>query len=148
MNSQPASEPPDHSPHPPHTSHPPTGNGHRPLIGRPQLGTSPSAEAVTIGGLSAHLDRAQRRITLCGELDAGAAPAVVDALAMLPDTGQSDITIDLAGVSFIDAAGVSCLADCAKHRADRGAKVNLVGASARLRRVFDLVQLDALLQES
>ena len=67
---------------------------------------------------------------------------------MAPETEPADITVDLTGVCFIDAAGLGSLVGLANHLAARGAKLSVVGASPRLRRVFDIVQLGGLLQAS
>jgi anti-anti-sigma factor len=71
---------------------------------------------------------------------------LADALAMVPDNEPGDITIDLAGVSFIDAGALGCLAGFANKLEAHGARLSVVGASAWLRRAFDIVQLGGLLE--
>jgi anti-anti-sigma factor len=81
-----------------------------------------------------------------GEFDAAAVPTLTEVMTLAPDTEPGDITIDLTGVSFIDAAALGYLVGFANHLAARGAKLSVVSASPRLRRVFDIVQLGGLLQ--
>jgi anti-anti-sigma regulatory factor len=90
--------------------------------------------------LSAQLDRSERRITACGEIDFAAVPVLADAMHQLIDLDPGDSTIDLAGVSFIAAAGLGCLVGFAKsareqRRADhRGRRVRSAAARVRHRR--------------
>lgn len=125
----------------------PVRDGHRPLnsVGLPV----PEArrQASTCAHISVQLE-AGRRIAVRGELDIAAVAVLADLMATLVTVGPGDTTIDLAGVTFIDAAGLGYLVRLANQLADRGAKLAVVGASPRLRRVFDLVQLGGLLAAS
>jgi anti-sigma B factor antagonist len=71
------------------------------------------------------------RVVATGEIDSSSAPEfrrTVDAL--LDDSGVSEIVIDLAGVTFLDSAGLCVLA--AAHRRTKGGSVQLrILASSR-----------------
>ena len=125
--------------------HPP--NGRRPPTAR-SLSATETGNAAVSDELSVHLDRSERRITVCGEIDFAAVPELADAIHQLIDLDPGDSTIDLAGVTFIDAAGLGCLVGFANQLANSDAKISVVGASDRLRRVFDIVQLGGLLKAS
>jgi anti-sigma B factor antagonist len=141
----PAPELADTAQHTPITS---TGNGRRPLVDVTLRGTVLGNYTAPYAELSMRLDQAERRISLRGEFDAATAPLLADVVAILPETDPGDFTIDLAGVRFIDAGGLGCLVGFANQLAAGGAKLRVVGASARLRRVFDLAQLGGLLRAS
>lgn len=98
--------------------------------------------------LAVQLDRSERHITVRGELDMASVPVLADMMALLLDVNPGDSMIDICGLSFIDAAGLGCLVGFANQLAVSGSKISVVGASPRLRRVFDLVQLGGLLQAS
>ena len=125
----------------------PTPNGRPPAavsLSAPQAGNDDAVFA----DLSVHVDRPERRITVCGEIDVAGVPVLADAMHQLIDLDPGDSTIDLAGVSFIAAAGLGCLVGFANQLANSDAKITVVGASDRLRRVFDIVQLGGLLKSS
>ena len=56
------------------------------------------------------------------------------------------VRIDLSGVTEIDAAGIGLLARLAAQARCRGGELAVVAASARVRRVLEVVQLDAALR--
>lgn len=110
--------------------------------------TEPSLPEPAAAELSVRLDPTRRRITARGELDLAAVPVLAEVSALVVNLDPGDITIDLADVSFIDAAGLGCLTQFANQLADRGATLRVVGASTRLRRVFDIVHLGGMLEAS
>lgn len=58
----------------------------------------------------------------------------------------SEIKVDLAGVTQIDAHGIGMLADLTRSTRARGGHVAVVSASGRVRRLLELAHLDALLE--
>jgi len=127
---------------------PPSPNGHRPPTAVSLSATEAGNDAAVFAELSVQLDRSERRITVCGEIDFAAVPVLADAMHQLIDLDPGDSTIDLAGASFIAAAGLGCLVGFANQLANSDAKISVVGASDRLRRVFDIVQLAGFLKSS
>jgi anti-anti-sigma factor len=79
-----------------------------------------------------------------GELDlatlAGLQTAIDAAAARVPTDGR--VVLELAGVRFIDAAGLRLLLDSAQRRQPA---VVLRSPSAPVRRLFDVTGLDALI---
>jgi anti-sigma B factor antagonist len=81
-------------------------------------------------------------VMLRGELDVAAA---ADLQARLLSVAGSTVVVDLSGLTFIDAAGVGVLVDTRAKLEGEGHRVVLRGASGLVRRVFDLLNLQALL---
>lgn len=131
----------------PRTSVAPSPNGHRPPIDVP-LSTTADNDTHSCVDLVVQLDRAERRITMRGELDIATVALLTDAMTRLCQSNTGDTTIDIGGLSFIDAAGLGCLVAFANQLVGLGASLSMVGGTARLRRVFDLVQLGGLLATS
>lgn len=93
-----------------------------------------------------HLDVTERRLTLCGELDVAGAPALTDASALLVTCDPGDSTLEVSGLSFVDAAGLGRIVVLANALASRGAKFAVLGAIPQVRRVFDITMFDWLLE--
>ena len=83
-------------------------------------------------------------VRLVGELDVARADWVLDLLAGLD---RAIVTVDLSGLSFIDAAGLGTFVRARQLLAARGQLLELIGAPAPVRRVFRLAGLEALLEE-
>ena len=76
-------------------------------------------------------------VVLNGEIDAHTAPALADWLEPLPGAG-TDVSIDLAGVGFIDSRGLGVLID-AHHRAlDAGRRLVLARPSPAVVRLVEI----------
>ncbi|MDA8294982.1 MAG: STAS domain-containing protein [Actinomycetota bacterium] len=106
----------DHRPHPPHRQ---------------------SAVAM-LGGS----DEPPMPVRLVGELDVARAEWVLDLLTGLD---RAIVTVDLSGLSFIDAAGLGAFVRARQALALRGQLLELIGAPALVRGVFQLAGLGALL---
>lgn len=83
-------------------------------------------------------------VALRGELDAVGAEYLPDQL--MPIT-RPDIVVDLEGLTFIDAAGISALLKVKMHHEQQGHSLSLVKARGLVRRVFELADLAHLLAE-
>ena len=70
------------------------------------------------------------RLTATGEIDSTSAPVLRDRLEALLDAGVDEITVDLAGVTFLDSAGL-CVLAAAYRRATAGQRRIRVLASSR-----------------
>ena len=73
------------------------------------------------------------------------APQLAEIVADLLPAGDWDGVLDLSGLSFIDAAGLRELANIASELTARGMSLTVTGPSRRIRRVFAIAGLDALL---
>ena len=81
-------------------------------------------------------------VALCGEIDICTARAVRGVLAEAAGEAVAGVIVDLAGVRFVDAAGLRVLADTpvrARHLPDG---LRLVAVPARLLRLLRLTGLD------
>jgi anti-anti-sigma factor len=77
-------------------------------------------------------------LTLCGELDLELA-----ALARRqPRPRHGDVTLDCAGLTFMDAAGIHLFFEIDQECAARGAKLTVVNAPHCVTSLLTLVQLD------
>jgi anti-anti-sigma factor len=130
------------------TSTTPARSNHRPAVEAelpPELG---SRDRKPPAALAVRLDRPARCIRVRGELDMATVPVLGQVVAMLLDLDPGDSTIELSGVTFIDAAGLGALVMYAAQFAAVGAKISVVGVTPRVHRVFDIVGLAGLLEAS
>jgi anti-sigma B factor antagonist len=80
-----------------------------------------------------------------GEIDVATSPTLRAQLAELLARGADSVTLDLAGVSFIDSSGLGVLVGALKRLRDGGGQTfNLVAARSGVRRVFEITGLDQL----
>lgn len=84
---------------------------------------------------------------VAGELDAATAPDLDEQVRRLEAEHPSvtDIVVDLAGLDFIDSAGLSVLVAGHTRLRDRGASLCVTRPSPAARRVFAISGLDAVL---
>jgi anti-sigma B factor antagonist len=92
-----------------------------------------------------HVDYGTREITVSGEFDVSTAPCLATAVAGFQRAAAGDITIVLDDVTFIDAAGVGAVVLAEAAQSDRGECLGVTGATAKVRRVFALCDLNDLL---
>ena len=102
-----------------------------------------------------HVEVNTDRVTISGELALGFAVRQLDRstsdLEHLGDTldalldAHESVSLDLAGVTFVDSAGLGILVNAARqHHAGRG-RLLVVAASPRVRSLIELTRLDAVL---
>src|SRR5579862_7286986 len=85
------------------------------------------------------------RVAVSGDLDLDSAPQL--GAALLAASGAV-VEVDLARVTFIDSQGVNALVQARRRLEARGAQLVCTGASARVRRLLELLQLGSLLEGS
>ncbi len=88
------------------------------------------------------LDGVGHVVSVSGELDYVSAPTLAAALL---DVGRSIVRVDLGGLEFMDAAGVSVLLKAKRHIESEGHEFQVVNADGMIRRVFELVGLTEML---
>lgn len=93
----------------------------------------------------ATLDRGKAIVTVSGELDLSTAPELSRSLTEILDQHPDDLTVDLANLRFIDSSGLALLAYTSKSLRGHNGTLHLVGATPPVRRVLEIVGLDALL---
>jgi anti-sigma B factor antagonist len=87
-------------------------------------------------------------IRLRGELDVSTAPGAFDvAVAALQASVDRRVDLDLSGVTFCDSTGVRTLLDLQQHASRRGCELCLIDASARVRRIFEILGFADLLKD-
>ncbi|MBX3287395.1 MAG: STAS domain-containing protein [Acidimicrobiales bacterium] len=94
-----------------------------------------------------HLSEGSDPLTLAatGELDAASAATLGDALAQAREQAGT-VVLDLAGLTFIDSSGLRVVA--AEHVAagESGSAFRIVGATDRVRRIFEMTGLESLIE--
>ncbi|MFD3513078.1 STAS domain-containing protein [Streptomyces sp. NPDC058657] len=92
-----------------------------------------------------HTDGTLAVITLSGEFDIAAAPAVrARALDLLAD-GHPDLVADLAGVTFCDSSGLGALIGIWRCAKEAGGSLTLAAIPDRLERLLSVTGMDTLL---
>lgn len=94
-------------------------------------------DKVDIGGLTL--------ITLGGELDLAAAPALRRGLGSSPTAVLPDLALDLRHVQFMDCAAVGVLISASKQVRGAGGCLRLFGAQPEPALVLELCSLERLL---
>jgi anti-anti-sigma factor len=102
----------------------------------------------TLDASSLHVDvRATEEgvvIELRGDLDISTAGDLWRRIDELGGTAEVTV-LDLSGLDFVDSSGISCLFRLHQRVADAGGMVVARGPSARIRRLFDMTQLNRLI---
>lgn len=62
------------------------------------------------------------------------------------ERGGATVVLDLAGLDFVDASGISVLLSAQRALAARGSSLGLRAPSRMVRKVLRLLDLDAVLQ--
>ncbi len=81
------------------------------------------------------------RLVVRGELDAASAPRLRTHIRSALAAGITRVVVDLAAVSFIDAAGLGVLVGARRRLADAGGELEVVHASRPVRRVLEITGL-------
>ncbi len=83
-------------------------------------------------------------VELSGELDLETAAGLADGLT---DIAGSVVVVDLSGLMFIDARGLSSLLEAKRRIEAEGHDIEFRHASGIVRRVFDVLSLSDLLTD-
>jgi anti-anti-sigma factor len=86
------------------------------------------------------------RLLLSGELDIAASPLLEDRLRAAEADGTSTVLIDLAGVTFMDSAGLHTFLRAAQRAGEGGRRLTFANCPDSLRRVFQLTRMEGLLE--
>ena len=87
-------------------------------------------------------DRTRATLRLAGELDLASAVALKGCLDGQIAEGHAHLRLDLSGITFLDATGLSVLVDAHQRLLEvRGALI-ITAMSARCRRLIEMVGLD------
>jgi anti-sigma B factor antagonist len=84
-------------------------------------------------------------VTLGGELDLATASTLLENLFTLGQDGSSTIMLDLRELTFLDSSGLQAFIRARSDAEANGHRVLLIGAEARVRRLFEVTNtLDML----
>ena len=97
--------------------------------------------SVESDALDVHVDFADRRLTLQGEIVLSTVDTLADLVSMLIEAYPGTASIDLTGVSRIDPTGFAQLADISDKLIALGAELIVVGPKPLLGRTFDIANL-------
>lgn len=86
-------------------------------------------------------------VRVCGELDIATADQAYAYLRDVVDSQPGPVTMDLAGLTFCDAAGLGVLARVAGHARRSGRSVTLAAARPSMVRIMRITGLDAVFPE-
>lgn len=84
-------------------------------------------------------------VTVVGEVDLLTAPSLRTLLDEALVVGAGTVTLDLAGVTFMDAQGLTVLVSAARQLREAGRRLTVRGARASPRRLFDVTGLAGFL---
>jgi anti-anti-sigma factor len=87
-------------------------------------------------------------LVITGELDMASAPDLRQRISELLQPGLERVVLDLSGVEFIDAGGLSVLVEMSKLLAVSGSSLLIRKPSRAVRRLLDLLQMQNLLPEA
>lgn len=94
--------------------------------------------------LSVYRDRGELRLAPSGELDLYTGPELRSAAAAVTGPARGGAVIDLAGLTFIDVAGMRAVADALTTLRTRGYAARLETGSSPAQRLFKLVDFELL----
>jgi anti-anti-sigma factor len=93
--------------------------------------------------IDVHAEGAAVRLELHGELDLTSTVGLRACLDVL-DPGWRRVTIDLAGITFLDSNGIHELLRVRQRCAAERRQLEVVGARPNVRRVLDIAGIDLL----
>jgi anti-sigma B factor antagonist len=93
----------------------------------------------------AQVDNGEAVVAVWGELDLSTVPELCRSLAPVLDTHPHEVTLDLAGLRFIDSTGLSLIVQTSKQLKTHEGVLALTHPTAAVRRVLEIVGLDGLL---
>ena len=87
-------------------------------------------------------------VTASGELDLNSAPVLRQALEDAVDRGRNRLSIDAAGVTFIDSSALMVLLTARNDLVAGGGTLHLTDASPPVRRILEIAMLTDLVIDS
>jgi anti-sigma B factor antagonist len=81
-------------------------------------------------------------VVIAGEINLSQTTRFQDELTSVLTEKPDRVILDLAGVSYMDSSGIASLVKMLSRVRATGATMHLVGASARIRSLFEITRLD------
>lgn len=91
-----------------------------------------------------HLDRGQQVVTVAGEIDLATAPYLERGLESVLARADTDIVLDLAGVSYMEASGLTVLLAIRSRLFESKRRLWLYQPSRQVVRLLDLCRVGDL----
>lgn len=85
-------------------------------------------------------------LSVKGEIDIYTAPMFKQAVVGLVSDGNTDVVIDLSGVTFMDSSGFGTLLGATRRLRPAGGGLHLAGANTTIQRMLRLTRLDTIMQ--
>jgi anti-sigma B factor antagonist len=95
--------------------------------------------------MAAVSDPPSATVVLDGDIDIATAPAIRRFLMAAISGGNVHLSVDMSGVTFIDASGIGVLVAAANRARQAGGRLSLLAPSRQMRRLLDVLHLDAIL---
>ena len=97
-----------------------------------------------VPALRTTVERSASRVVVCahGELDLATAAAMRRAVVAAGGSGPTEVVVDLSGVTFVDATGLSALLQAADVLRGAGGGLHLASPSRMVRRMLRLLDLE------
>lgn len=86
-------------------------------------------------------------VLVSGEVDLASAGDLRSALATAAAQRPARLVVDLTAVSFVDSSGLGAIAGGLRAQREHGGGLDVVGAAAHVRRVFEISGLGELLAD-
>jgi anti-anti-sigma factor len=102
------------------------------------------SQRLTVATLVAAEDHQLATVQVRGEIDHFTVQPLVEQLEVCCDRG-TDVIVDMAQVTFMDVAGVNCVARAASRLATSGCTVLVQRAPSTIRAVFEACDADVYL---
>ena len=110
----------------------------------------PSPETTTIADQGLVIRRCSRggsiSLMLGGELDSYSSHLLEGRMRQEESDGCSKLVLDLSELEFVDSSGLRTLIEAAKRASAGGWRLDVVNARGRVRQVFDITDMDTLLE--
>ena len=90
------------------------------------------------------VDGARILVAPRGEIDAYTSTRLCEGFAGVGDVAGRHVVVDLAGVGFVDSAGLSALVTCLQGVRARGGAISLRSTSRQLAKLFEITGLTRL----
>jgi len=97
-------------------------------------------------GISVGFDVDQAILVVHGDVDVLTAPTLGAMLGVLVDDGHPNVVLDLAGLGFMDAAGLGVIANTAARLAQSSGVLTMRAAPRQTRRILEITGLEDLVR--
>ncbi|WP_244524770.1 STAS domain-containing protein [Trujillonella endophytica] len=85
------------------------------------------------------------RVSVVGEVDCSTAPRLTESIDAVLATGPAELVVDLAGVSFLDSAGLHALVTAHGRAEQQGIRMRVLVGTRAVLRPIQVTGLEAVL---